>query len=168
MRSPRAEQAGAFIRQWAVMARVESAHRPALGSEQYERHARFGYEREGISFQFVVGQGGQRLEDFVRVLAQQGWRSAVAHRRGRELQGAAGNTDLVGRGMGQFLAHATGQHLWILEHIGHVVDGTARHTHGLQQPDPFVALALELLEEVQQLRSENSMLRQRLGRFLKV
>ena len=28
-----------------------------------------------------------------------------------------------------------------------------------------VALALELLEEVQQLRSENSMLRQRLGRF---
>ena len=51
-----AEQAGAFIRQWAVMARVESAHRPALGSEQYERHARFGYEREGISFQFVVGQ----------------------------------------------------------------------------------------------------------------
>lgn len=31
-----------------------------------------------------------------------------------------------------------------------------------------VALALELLEAVQQLRSENSMLRQRLGRFLKV
>ena len=31
-----------------------------------------------------------------------------------------------------------------------------------------VALALELLEEVQQLRSENSMLRQRLARFLKV
>ncbi|WP_342649823.1 chaperone modulator CbpM [Pseudomonas sp. REB1044] len=29
-----------------------------------------------------------------------------------------------------------------------------------------VALALELLEEVQQLRSENSMLRQRLGRFV--
>ena len=29
-----------------------------------------------------------------------------------------------------------------------------------------VALALELLEEVQQLRSENSMLKQRLGRFL--
>ena len=28
-----------------------------------------------------------------------------------------------------------------------------------------VALALELLEEVQQLRSENNMLRQRLGRF---
>jgi len=28
-----------------------------------------------------------------------------------------------------------------------------------------VALALELLEEVQQLRSENAMLRQRLGRF---
>ena len=28
-----------------------------------------------------------------------------------------------------------------------------------------VALALELLEEVQQLRSENSMLKQRLGRF---
>ena len=28
-----------------------------------------------------------------------------------------------------------------------------------------VALALELLQEVQQLRSENSMLRQRLGRF---
>ena len=30
-----------------------------------------------------------------------------------------------------------------------------------------VALALQLLDEVQQLRSENSMLRQRLGRFLK-
>ncbi|MBM5460971.1 chaperone modulatory protein CbpM [Pseudomonas sp. P66] len=29
-----------------------------------------------------------------------------------------------------------------------------------------VALALELLEEVQQLRSENSMLKQRLGRFV--
>ena len=29
-----------------------------------------------------------------------------------------------------------------------------------------VALALELLEEVQQLRSENNMLRQRLGRFV--
>lgn len=29
-----------------------------------------------------------------------------------------------------------------------------------------VALALELLEEVQQLRTENRMLRQRLGRFL--
>ncbi|MEX5585961.1 chaperone modulator CbpM [Pseudomonas urmiensis] len=31
-----------------------------------------------------------------------------------------------------------------------------------------VALALELLEEVQQLRSENSMLRQRLGRFIQM
>ncbi|MBA1321931.1 chaperone modulator CbpM [Pseudomonas plecoglossicida] len=31
-----------------------------------------------------------------------------------------------------------------------------------------VALALELLEEVQHLRSENSMLRQRLGRFTQV
>jgi len=31
-----------------------------------------------------------------------------------------------------------------------------------------VALALELLQEVQQLRSENSMLKQRLGRFIQL
>lgn len=31
-----------------------------------------------------------------------------------------------------------------------------------------VALALELLQEVQQLRSENNMLKQRLGRFIQM
>ncbi|MNM95603.1 Chaperone modulatory protein CbpM [compost metagenome] len=42
----------------------------------------------------------------------------------------------------------------------------AKLHHDLQLEWEGVALALELLEEVQQLRSENSMLRQRLGRFV--
>ncbi|MNG41880.1 Chaperone modulatory protein CbpM [compost metagenome] len=42
----------------------------------------------------------------------------------------------------------------------------AKLRHDLQLEWEGVALALELLEEVQQLRSENSMLRQRLGRFV--
>ncbi|MDD1012972.1 chaperone modulator CbpM [Pseudomonas rubra] len=42
----------------------------------------------------------------------------------------------------------------------------AKLHHDLQLEWEGVALALELLDEVQQLRSENSMLRQRLGRLV--
>ena len=41
----------------------------------------------------------------------------------------------------------------------------AKLRHDLELEWEGVALALELLQEVQQLRSENNMLRQRLGRF---
>ncbi|WP_277961592.1 chaperone modulator CbpM [Pseudomonas sp. RIT-To-2] len=41
----------------------------------------------------------------------------------------------------------------------------AKLHHDLELEWEGVALALELLEEVQQLRGENAMLRQRLGRF---
>ncbi|HWD33791.1 MAG TPA: chaperone modulator CbpM [Pseudomonas sp.] len=42
----------------------------------------------------------------------------------------------------------------------------AKLHHDLELEWEGVALALELLEEVQQLRSENSMLKQRLSRFV--
>jgi chaperone modulatory protein CbpM len=56
---------------------------------------------------------------------------------------------------------------WLFDDQAPVVaKRAAKLHHDLELEWEGVALALELLEEVQQLRAENSMLRQRLGRFV--
>lgn len=56
---------------------------------------------------------------------------------------------------------------WLFDAQAPVLAKRAARLHAeLELEWEGVALALELLEEVQQLRSENDMLRQRLGRFV--